>query len=454
MTWIDENADRFVAELTEFLRIPTVSAVPIHAPDVVRGAEWIAAHLERIGLTNVGIHPTPGHPIVYAEWLGAGPDAPTALVYGHYDVQPVDPLELWRHPPFEPTREGVNLVARGATDDKGQVFTHVKAAEAWLHTTGRLPINVKYLIEGEEEVGSEHLDAWVASNADRLRCDVVVISDGSQYGHGQPAINYGLRGLAYFEIRVDGPNRDLHSGAFGGAVANPANVLCRLLGELLDADGRITIPGFYDDVRPLADTERAAWRALPFDETSFCDAIGIPATTGEAGFSNQERRWARPTCDVNGLFGGYQGEGAKTVLPAWAGAKLSFRLVPDQAPKRVGELLRRHLAARAPAGVRVTVTDLHGGMPVLVPHDGPAIAAGRRAIERGFGKPPVLTREGGSIPVVETFQRVLGAPTLLIGYGQKDDNTHSPNEKFNMDDFQRGIRTSAALLEELAELKR
>jgi acetylornithine deacetylase/succinyl-diaminopimelate desuccinylase-like protein len=333
------------------------------------------------------------------------------------------------------------------------MFTHVKAAEAWLATSGRLPINVKYLIEGEEEVGSAHLDDWVAANAERLRCDVVVISDGSQYGPGRPAINYGLRGLAYFEIRVDGPNRDLHSGAFGGAVANPANVLCRLLGELLDDEGRITIPGFYDDVRPLAPAEREAWRALPFNEADFCDAIGIAATAGEAGYSNQERRWGRPTCDVNGLYGGYQGEGAKTVLPAWAGAKLSFRLVPDQSPKRVAELLRAHLAARAPAGVRVSVTDLHGGMPVLVPRDGPAIAAGRRAVERGFGTAPVLTREGGSIPVVETFQRVLGAPTLLIGYGQKDDNTHSPNEKFNLEDFQRGVRTSAALLEELVGLK-
>jgi acetylornithine deacetylase/succinyl-diaminopimelate desuccinylase-like protein len=454
LDYIDANRARYVDELKELVRIPSISAVPERASDVARAAAWLREHLRGIGFETVEVHETDGHPIVYAEWLGAGPGAPTALVYGHYDVQPVDPLELWRHPPFEPVIEGVNLVARGATDDKGQMFTHLKAAEAWLKTAGRLPINVKYVIEGEEEVGSAHLDPWIEANAKRLACDIVVISDGAQFDHGMPAINYGLRGLAYFEIRVDGPAIDLHSGAFGGAVANPCNVLAKLLGDLIDDRGRITIDGFYDNVRPLAPEERGAFAKLPFDAAAFRKSIGIPAETGEEGYTNLERRWCRPTCDVNGLYGGYQGDGAKTVLPAWAGAKLSFRLVPDQTPDAVGELLRRHMATHALPTVRVTVTPLHGGMPVLVPFDGPYIGAARRAIETGFGTAPVLTREGGTIPVVQVFQTVLGAPSLLVGWGQHDDGAHSPNEKFNLDDFHRGIRTGAVLLEELAALRR
>jgi acetylornithine deacetylase/succinyl-diaminopimelate desuccinylase-like protein len=448
MSYIEENRNKFVQDLLELIRIPSVSAVPAHKGDVQRCADWLAAHLRSLGLA-VEIHPTPGHPIVYAEWLGA-PDAPTVLIYGHYDVQPVDPLHLWRHPPFEGVIEGDNLIARGATDDKGQVFAHVKAVESFLKTGGRLPVNVKLLIEGEEEVGSENLDHWVSANRSRLACDVVVISDGSQFGPGMPAINYGLRGLAYMEIRVQGPNRDLHSGAFGGAVANPANALCEIVAGLKDGDGHIAIEGFYDKVRPLTDAEREAYRKLPFDDGVFRRSIGIDRTVGEKGFTTLEQRWARPTCDVNGIFGGYQGEGAKTVLPAWAGAKVSFRLVPDQEPHEIAELFRRHVAKHTPPGVTVEVIEHHGGKAVIVPTTGNAMTAALKAVQRGFGREPLLIREGGSIPVVSTFQEILGAPTLLIGFGLNDDNAHSPNEKFDLKDYQRGIRTSAALLEELA----
>jgi acetylornithine deacetylase/succinyl-diaminopimelate desuccinylase-like protein len=448
LSYIDANGRKFVQDLLELIRIPSVSAVPEHKGDVKRCAEWLAAHLENLGLA-VEIHPTPGHPLVYAEWLKA-PGAPTVLIYGHYDVQPVDPLHLWRHPPFEGVIEGDNLIARGATDDKGQVFAHVKAIEAYLKTSGRLPVNVKLLIEGEEEVGSEHLDLWVADNRDKLKCDVVVISDTTQFAPGLPAITYGLRGLAYLEIRVDGPDRDLHSGAYGGAVANPANALCEIIAGLKDASGHIQVKGFYDKVRTLTPEERAQYARLPFDEKEFTSSIQIPTTVGEDGFTTLERRWARPTCDVNGLFGGYQGEGSKTVLPSWAGAKVSFRLVPDQDPAEIARLVSEHVHAHTPPGVRVTVKELHGGRPVLVPTEGHTMQAARRAVARGFNQEPVLIREGGSIPVVMTFQEILEAPTLLIGFGLNDDNAHSPNEKFNLKDYQRGIRTSACLLEELA----
>lgn len=448
LDFIDASRAKFVGELQELIRIPSISAQPDHKGDVDRCAAWLADHMTRLGL-SARVMPTAGHPIVYGEWLKS-PGAPTALIYGHYDVQPVDPLNLWRNDPFAAVIEGETLVARGATDDKGQMFTHLKAAEAFLMTAGRIPVNVKYLIEGEEEVGSEHLDAFIEQHRDLLKCDVVVVSDTAQFGPDLPAITCGLRGLAYLEVRVDGPDRDLHSGVYGGAVANPLNVLAKLMADLIDADGRITVPGFYDRVRPLTREEREEFARLPFSEKEFMESIAIPAVTGEAGFTTLERRWARPTCDINGIFGGYQGAGSKTVLPAWGGAKVSFRLVPDQDPAEISRLVREHLERSAPKTVKVTVTELHGGRPVLVPRDGKAMAAARKAVARGFGREPVLIREGGSIPIVETFQRVLGAPTLLIGYGQNDDNAHSPNEKFSLNDYHNGIRTSACLLEELA----
>lgn len=448
MDYIEENRQRFVEDLRALIRIPSVSAQPAHQPDMQRCAEWLRDHLAGLGLT-AEIHPTGGHPLVTAEWLRA-PGKPTLLVYGHYDVQPPEPLDLWKHPPFEAAIEGKLLIARGASDDKGQFFAWVKAIESCLRTDGSLSINVKLLIEGEEEVGSEHLGAWVASHRDKLRCDALAISDGSQFAPGLPAITYGLRGLAYLEVRVHGPDRDLHSGSYGGGLANPANVLCDLISGLMNDEGRIQIEGFYDKVRPLTLAEQQEFARLPFDDHEFCRSTGIDRTWGEAGFTTLERRWARPTCDVNGLFGGYQGEGAKTVLPAWAGAKVSFRLVPDQEPREIARLFRRHIESHAPSTVRVEVIDLHGGHPVIVPIDSPQMQAAKRALTRGFGREPAFIREGGSIPIVHTFQQELQAPVMLLGFGLSDDNAHSPNEQFDLDDYHRGIRTAAFLFEELA----
>jgi succinyl-diaminopimelate desuccinylase len=380
------------------------------------------------------------------------PGAPTALVYGHYDVQPADPLEKWTTPPFEPTRRNGKLYARGATDDKGQVLTHVKSAEAWITVEGRLPLNLKFLIEGEEEVGSEQLEKFIPQHAEKLACDCVVISDGGQFAPGLPAITYGLRGLAYFEILVTGPNRDLHSGSFGGSVTNPANALAWILAGLMDRQGRVTIPGFYDDVLPMTDQERREMAALPFNEKQYFEHIGVVAGTGEEGFTTLERRWVRPTFDVSGLWGGYQGEGAKTVLPALAGAKFSFRLVPNQDPAKITAGLKWRLAELTPPGVEVELIEHHGAPGVLMPLDSPYIEAAARAIQHAFGRRPVFTREGGSIPIVTAFHERLGVDALLLGWGQDDDNTHSPNEKFALADFHRGIRASARLWEELSRV--
>lgn len=455
-TAIDEflaaNSGRFEDELCELLRIPSVSADSRHRPDIERAAAWIAEQFKRLGL-QTEICPTPGNPIVYAESKPV-PGAPVVLVYGHYDVQPPDPLNEWISPPFEPTRRDGNLFARGATDDKGQMLTHVKSAEAWLATGQPLPVQLKYLIEGEEEVGSRNLDDFIAAHKQRLAADVVVISDTSQFGPGQPAITYGLKGIAYYEARLVGPKQDLHSGTFGGAVTNPINTLARMLASLVDEQGRITLPGFYDDVVPLSAAERKQFAALPFNEKEFFASIGLQAGTGEVGYSTLERKWARPTCDVNGIWGGYQGEGAKTVLPAKAGAKLSFRLVPKQDPAKITAALRKRLEDLTPPGIQLEFIEYHGAPGVVVPLDSPYMAAAARAIEHGFGRAPVFIREGGSIPVVNTFKELLGVDTLLLGWGQNDDNTHSPNEKFLLADFHRGIKTSAHLWQELSQAPR
>ncbi|HVC93206.1 MAG TPA: dipeptidase, partial [Pirellulales bacterium] len=394
---------------------------------------------------------TAGHPIVYAESIAA-PGTPTVLVYGHYDVQPPDPLGEWLSPPFEPTRRDGNLFARGATDDKGQMLTHVKSAEAWIRSEGRLPVNLKFLIEGEEEVGSAHLESFIGAQKKRLACDVVVISDTSQFGPGRPAITYGLKGIAYFELRLTGPKQDLHSGTFGGAVTNPANALTRMLAALLNERGQVQVPGFYDDVVPLAPAERTQFAALGFDEEEFMQQIGVTAVTGEEGFTTLERRWARPTCDINGLFSGYQGEGSKTVLPARAGAKFSFRLVPCQDPVKIHRSLEEMLRRLVPPGIALELIAYHGAPGVVVPLDSPYMAAAARAIEQGFGTAPVFIREGGSIPVVSTFRQQLGVDTLLLGWGLNDDNTHSPNEKFCLADYHRGIKASAFLWRELSKI--
>lgn len=450
-TYLAENAAAFEEQLCQLLRIPSVSAQSAHKGDIRAAADWVAGQFRDMGM-KAEICETPGHPIVYAE-LCQAPGAPTALVYGHYDVQPPDPLDLWETPPFEPTRRNGNLYARGATDDKGQMFTHVKSAEAWLKTVGKLPINLKFLIEGEEEVGSEHLDDFIRLNRERLKCDVCVISDTSQFGPGLPAITYGLRGISYFELKLQGPDRDLHSGVFGGAVVNPANALVKMLTALVDDQGRVQVPGFYDDVTPLTERERKEFAALPYDEAEFKSAIGVKELSGEVGFTNIERRWARPTCDINGLTSGYQGEGAKTVLPAKASAKFSFRLVPNQDPAKLKTALEAFLKERCPVGITMELIGYHGAPGVVVPLESPYVAAAVKAVEHGFGRKPVFIREGGSIPVVSTFHDLLGVDTLLLGWGLNDDNTHSPNEKFCLADFHRGIKASAALWEELGRVK-
>ncbi len=449
-TFIEANRARYEQELFELLRIPSVSADSAYRADVRRAADWMVARFQRMGLA-VELIKTGGNPIVFAQSPPVA-GAPTVLVYGHYDVQPPDPLGEWHSPPFEPTVRDGAVVARGATDDKGQMLTHVNAADAWLGAAGRLPVQLKFLIEGEEEVGSESLDHVLGARAKDLACDVVVISDTSQFGPGQPAITYGLRGIAYFELLVTGPKQDLHSGTFGGAVVNPANVLCELLAGLADSDRRVRVPGFYDDVIPLDASERSQLAALPFDEEEFKLRIGVKGLRGEAGYTTLERRGARPTYDINGLWSGYQGEGAKTILPARAGAKFSFRLVPRQDPKKIAVALEAYLRERAPAGVTLELIAHSGAPGVLTPLDSKYVAAARRAIAHAFGRAPLMIREGGSIPVVGAFHEVLGADTLLLGWGQDDDNTHGPNEKFRLADFHRGIQASARLWDELSRL--
>ncbi|MBN2489992.1 MAG: dipeptidase [Planctomycetes bacterium] len=447
---IRDEKDAHRAKLQEWLRIPSVSTDSRHNADTRRAAEFILAELQESGF-EARLNDTPGHPVVTAEWLGA-PDARTLLVYGHYDVQPPDPVALWRHGPFEPVIEGENIVARGATDDKGQALALIRGIGAFLRVRGRLPVNVKFLIEGEEEIGSPNLEPFIRGTRDALAADAVLIADCSQFAPGIPAITVGLKGLVYLEVTVTGPNRDLHSGSFGGAVENPGHALCRLLSSLKDDDGRVTIPGFYDDVIPLTDEERAAFRALPFDEERYRADLGVARLHGEPGFTTLERVWARPTLDVNGLVCGWTGEGAKTVLPARATGKFSMRLVAAQDPAKIQALVTEHLNRLCPPTVSLEVKPLHGAEPVLVPADSPYLKAAARAVARGFGKEPVFMREGGSIPVVATFKKVLGADSILLGLGLNDDNAHSPNEKFSLESFQRGIETVAYLLEEVAAL--
>jgi len=385
--YLSSHAARFEEELCELLRIASVSADSTRKPDVRRAAEWVAGQFRTLGLTTE-ICETAGHPIVYAE-LCQAPGAPTVLVYGHYDVQPPDPLDLWHTPPFEPTRRNGNIYARGATDDKGQMFTHIKSAEAWLKAgNGTLPINIKYIIEGEEEVGSEHLADFIKANKAKLKSDVCVVSDTSQFGPGLPAITYGLRGIAYFELILTGPDRDLHSGVFGGAVVNPATALTKILAQFVDADGRVQVPGFYDDIVPLSDQERKQYASLPYDEPEFMQSIGVGALAGEKGFTNLERRSARPTFDINGLTSGYQGEGAKTVLPSRASAKFSFRLVPNQDPAKIAASLEAFLKTLVPAGIAMKLITYHGGSGIVVDLKSPYIAAAERAIAHGFGTKP------------------------------------------------------------------
>jgi acetylornithine deacetylase/succinyl-diaminopimelate desuccinylase-like protein len=450
--FINVNRDRYLDELKAFLAIPSISALPQHAGDVRRCADWCADEMRRIGLQNVRLIDTPGNPVVYGDWLGA-PGAPTILFYGHYDVQPVDPLELWESPPFEATIRDGEIYARGSADDKGQVFMHFKAIEAHMKQNGALPVNMKIILEGEEEVGSVNLDNFIHAHKSELTADVVVISDSPMFARGVPSMCYGLRGLVYFQIDLRGSSTDLHSGSFGGAVANPAFVLSQMIAQMKDRGGRIKIPGFYDDVVPLQDEERKAWASLPFNEKKFKKDFGIPKVTGETGYTTLERTWARPTFEVNGLLSGFTGEGAKTVLPAVAMAKVSMRLVPNQHPDKIAQLFEDYVKDIAPGTVELKITRMHGGKPWMTSYDNPFVQAAGRAIEKGFGRKPVFTREGGSIPVVSTFQEELGLPSVLFGVGLPDENAHAPNEKLDVGNFHGGIISSAILYEEISKTR-
>jgi succinyl-diaminopimelate desuccinylase len=456
-TWLDSNRSRFQEDLFALLRLASIGTDPAYDPQVRETATWIHEFFQSLSFTSQWID-TCGHPIILAQSPHVE-GAPTVLVYGHYDVQPPDPLELWDTPPFEPTERNGNVYARGATDDKGQMLTHLFSCEAWMKTVGSLPVNVKFLIEGEEESGSSGLKELLAGVYDeklgmpvkeKLAADIAVISDTSQYGPGKPAITYGLRGIYYFELRLKGPNVDLHSGSFGGSVSNPANAITKMLAALIDDQGRIQVPRFYDGIAELTAEEQQQFADLNFDDQAYKEQLGVKEIFGEEGFTTLERRWARPTFDVNGLWSGYQGEGAKTVLPAEAGAKFSFRLVPGQDLKTIKAGLERILADNCPPGIEMELIDMHGANGVVVSLDNPFMKLAANAVEKGFGTRPVFTRSGGSIPVVLSFRELLGIDTMLLGWGLDDDNPHSPNEKFSLDDFFKGIRSSAWLWNELA----
>lgn len=448
---IKNNKQTYIEELKDFLRIPSISTLSENKKDVAGCAEFVSENLKKIGLNRVEIFKTEGHPIVYGEWLGA-PGKPTILVYGHYDVQPVDPIELWNSPPFEPTIKNGKIFARGATDDKGQVFMHFKSVEAFFKNEGSLPVNIKYIIEGEEEIGSENLNVFLKNNTDLLKCDVVLISDSSLYGPGIPTLTYALRGLAYLEVEMIGPNRDLHSGSFGGSVANPINKMAQLISELQDKNGRITIPGFYDDVIKLTKKEKENFKALKFSDKNFAKDLGVGQLEGEKGFTTLERLWARPTLDCNGIIGGFTGKGAKTVIPSKVTAKISMRLVPDQNPNKIAKLFERHLKKIAPKSVKIKVINLHGAYPSLTAVDNPANVAAAKAMSRAFGKETVFMREGGSIPIVTEFSKRLKSPVVLMGLGLNSENLHSPNEHFDLNHFELGIISSAYFMRELSDV--
>jgi len=449
--YIDTHRDAWLEEVNEFLRIPSVSTDPERADQVEAAAQWLADKLGVAGCTEVEIWPTPGHPVVYGAWRGAE-GAPTLLVYGHYDVQPEEPIELWDTPPFEPTIRDGKLFARGSADDKGQLYIHVKALEAWLQTSGSCPVNVIFLMEGEEEVGSKNIEAAVLEHKDRLACDAVMISDTIMFAAGLPSITYSLRGLAYMQLDVTGPRGDLHSGSFGGAVVNPAEALARMIASCRNPEtGEITIPGFYDDVLPLTDVEREQWKTLPFDEDQYRADLKVDALLKEGDFGVLERTWARPTFEVNGFLSGFTGEGSKTVLPAHAMAKISMRLVANQHPDTIMDAVEAHMRAVTPAGVRLEMTRMQGGTPWLTPRDHPVMQAAGRAMQRGFGAEPVFMREGGSIPLVGVLEELFGVPSVLMGIGLPDENAHAPNENLDIGNFYAGIASAAFFFEELGK---
>ncbi len=449
LSYLESHRQNHVDQLCEFLRIPSISSVSAHNEDTKRAAAFVSNELKELGL-EVEVIDLGGHPLVYAQ-TEIRPDRKTLLFYGHYDVQPVDPLDLWDSPPFEPVIKDGIIYARGSSDDKGQVYTHIKALEAYVREGVELPVNVKFIIEGEEEAGGESIYKYTEANPEKLSCDAVIVSDTTLYNETTPGICYSLKGLAYMEITVRGPGMDLHSGSYGGTVQNPGNALAEIIARLKDKDGRCLVPGFYDDVLELDQDERDGFADLGYTDEILCQETGAPAAFGEKGFTTLERMWARPTCDVNGIACGYGGEGAKTIIPSTGLAKVSMRLVPNQDPEKIAASFQAYVKKIAPAGLHVEVTNHHNAAPVLVPRKSDMVQAGMAALGQGFGAKPVFIREGGSIPVVGTFQDCLKSPVLLLGYGLNTDNIHSPNEKFNLDNFWRGIRTSAILMDEAAQ---
>lgn len=450
---IEREQEGYLEELKDYLRIPSVSTAPEYRDEVLRCSRFIHGKMADAGL-EAEIIETDGYPLVFSQWTGA-PGKPTLLFYGHYDVQPADPIDLWHNPPFEPTVDGDLLIARGATDDKGQSFAHLKAIAAILAERGSLPVNVKIILEGEEESGGDAIERFVVEDAGRrLKSDCVLVSDSAMYAQGQPSLVYGLKGMAYMEIKVTGPNRDLHSGSYGGAVANPLNAMSHIISRLQDPQtGRILISGFYDDVKPIENWEREEFANLSFDDEAFKEDLGVSELFGEEGYTTLERRWARPTCDVNGIFGGYMDAGAKTIIPSWSGAKISMRLVPNQDPKKIARLFSEYVRQVAPPGVTVEIHAHHGADPVLVETEGPIVEAAMAGMA-DIWRQPVRVREGGSIPIVSTFSKVLQVPILLLGFGLEDDRLHSPNEKFNLSQFYGGIRAVVRILDRLGELDR
>ncbi len=449
-TSLAENKGRYLEELLAFLRIPSVSSLPEHAGDVARAAEWVAARLRTAGLEGVRILPTGGHPVVYGEWLHA-PGRPTLLLYGHFDTQPVDPLELWDHPPFEPHVAEGRVYARGASDDKGNMLGPVLAVEALLRSQGRLPVNVKFFLEGQEEIGSPQLPEFVAAQRDQLACDLVVSADGGQYGEREPALMLAFKGLCAVQIDVTGASSDLHSGIYGGAVPNAIHALVGLLTSMRSPEGKILVEGFYDAVLPHTAAERAAIAAVPFDEATYRNQVGVEALWGEPGYTAQEQLWARPTLEVNGIWGGFQGEGIKTVLPNQSHAKVTCRLVAEQEPAVIIDLLARHVERHTPRGVRSSVRRLTGtARPYRMPADHPANRVGARVLAELYGREPYFVRLGGSIPVCELFQRHLGAYTLMFAFGLDDEQFHAPNEFFRLASFERAPAAYCRLLEEMA----
>ncbi len=448
--WVDKNKDRFLDELITFLKIPSISADSAYKSEVLRAADWLMEQFDSLKMDRIEKFPTEGYPIIYAEKI-VNPSKPTILTYGHYDVQPPDPLDLWNSPPFEPVIKDEKIYARGACDDKGQVYMHLKALEV-LQSQGELPCNVKFLIEGEEEIGSDNLEHFVKSHRDLLAADIILVSDTSMIANEVPSITVGLRGMSYLEVEVTGPNRDLHSGVYGGSVDNPINVLCEMIASLKDEDGVITIPGFYDKVVELSKEERNFLAQRPFDLEKYKADLEVNDLRGESGYSPLERASIRPTLDVNGIWGGYIGEGAKTVLPSKAHAKISMRLVPNQASQEITDLFAAHFRKLAPSTVKVKVTPHHGGEPAIVPTDSKGYQAASKAMASTFGKKPIPTREGGSIPIVALFQQELGLDTVLMGFGLDSDAIHSPNEHYGIFNYLKGIETIPHFHRNFAEL--